>query len=173
MAGVTPRSFAAGMFVASNGPRRGGAAPSMATDAYLDNRHPNWLLAEEFGDVFFVAARGVVLVHRDRAEHIARALGRRPQAAQRAEVIALPVRRADRPATAAIVIGQHQSRRRVACGWLGIVAAAAVFVGALTTPLDDPALVVGSGVALRSGMVIVAGGSWPVGARSMTERPCR
>jgi hypothetical protein len=103
-----------------------GDADEFATDAYLDNRHPNWLLAEEFGDVFFVAARGVVLVHRDRAEHIARALGGGPQAAQRAEVIALPVRRADRPATAAIVIGQHQSRWRVASGWLGIMAGAAV-----------------------------------------------
>jgi hypothetical protein len=30
-----------------------------STDTYLDHRHPNWTLAEEMGDVVFVAARGV------------------------------------------------------------------------------------------------------------------
>ena len=45
------------------------------TNTYLDHRYPNWLLAEEFGDVVFVPARGVVLVHRERAEHITRELG--------------------------------------------------------------------------------------------------
>ena len=44
-------------------------------DQYLDQRHRNWALAEEFGDVIFDYERGVVLVHRVRAEHIARALG--------------------------------------------------------------------------------------------------
>jgi hypothetical protein len=47
----------------------------IATNAYVDHRHRNWVLAEELGDVIFVLARGVVLVHRQRAEHIARALG--------------------------------------------------------------------------------------------------
>jgi hypothetical protein len=45
------------------------------TNTYLDHRYQNWLLAEEFGDVVFVPARGVVLVHRERAEHITRELG--------------------------------------------------------------------------------------------------
>jgi hypothetical protein len=36
-----------------------------------------------------------------------------------------------------------------ACGWLGIMAVAAVFVGALAVPLDDPPLVVALGLALR------------------------
>lgn len=47
----------------------------LARDSYLDNRHRNWVLAEEVGDVVFVPARGVILVHRARAEHIVRALG--------------------------------------------------------------------------------------------------
>ena len=40
----------------------------------LDMRSRNWALAEELGDVVFVSERGVVLVHRERAEHIARML---------------------------------------------------------------------------------------------------
>jgi hypothetical protein len=39
----------------------------------------------------------------------------------------------------------------VACGCLGIVAGAAVLVGALAVPLDDPALVVALMLALRGG----------------------
>jgi hypothetical protein len=47
----------------------------ISTNTNLDRRHRNWLLAEEVGDVVFVAARGVVLVHPERAEHIVRELG--------------------------------------------------------------------------------------------------
>ena len=36
-------------------------------------------------------------------------------------------------------------------GWLGIVAGAAVFVAALTVPLDDPALLLALVLALLSG----------------------
>jgi hypothetical protein len=36
-------------------------------------------------------------------------------------------------------------------GWLGIVAGAAVFVGALAVPLDDPALLPALVLALRGG----------------------
>ena len=41
-------------------------------DQYLDQRHPNWVLAEEFGDVKF--SGDAVFVRRERAEHIVRAL---------------------------------------------------------------------------------------------------
>jgi hypothetical protein len=51
----------------------------VAAEIYLDKRYKNWALAEEFGDVVPVPARGVVLVHRVRAEHIARALGMYPE----------------------------------------------------------------------------------------------
>jgi hypothetical protein len=34
----------------------------VSANTYLDRRYPNWLLAEEFEDVIFVPARGVVLV---------------------------------------------------------------------------------------------------------------
>jgi hypothetical protein len=61
--------------------RSAGEWYEVSTDAHLDQRHRNWALSEEMGDVIFVAARGVVLVHRHRAEHIARALGWRPEAA--------------------------------------------------------------------------------------------
>src|SRR5262245_27183458 len=44
-------------------------------DAYLDHRYQNWILAEDMGDVLFVPDARVVLVHRERAEHIVRALG--------------------------------------------------------------------------------------------------
>ena len=52
---------AASILVAHNHPS--GAATPRAEDG-----------TEELGDVIFVAARDVVLVHRERAEHIARAL---------------------------------------------------------------------------------------------------
>jgi hypothetical protein len=102
----------------------------MATDVYLDHRHRNWLLAEEVGDVVFVAARGVVLVHRDRAEHIARALGWRPEVMVPERTMALPAMtttRAPAPGitTAAklpLVVVTTISRWRSACGWLGILA---------------------------------------------------
>jgi hypothetical protein len=122
-----------------------------ATDTYLDHRHPNWVLAEEFGDVVFVAERDVVLVHRERAEHIVRALGAdREAAALLTEVVAPPTRTL---AAASVAIHQRESRWRSASAWLGILAGAAVFVAALAVPLDDPALVVALMLALRGGRV--------------------
>jgi hypothetical protein len=53
----------------------------------------------------------------------------------------------------------RSTRWRAAFSWLGIVGGAAVFVATLAVSLDDPVLVVGWAGALRSGMVIVAGGS--------------
>jgi hypothetical protein len=41
-------------------------------DQYLVQRHPNWVLAEEFGDVRFSGE--TVFVNRERAEHIAQML---------------------------------------------------------------------------------------------------
>ena len=46
----------------------------LCVDVYLDRRHHNWVLAEDLGDVMFISERGVVLVHRERAEDIAVAL---------------------------------------------------------------------------------------------------
>jgi hypothetical protein len=43
----------------------------------------------------------------------------------------------------------------VILGWLGIQAWAAVFVAALATPLDDPALVVALAVGLRGGRLLL------------------
>jgi hypothetical protein len=135
----------------------------IATDAYLDHRHSNWVLAEELGDVVFVAARGVVLVHRYRAEHIARALGWRPESMVREQMVALPATatiRSPAPgiATAAkvpLVVVKPNSRWREACGWFGVLAGAAVFVVTLAVPLDDPALVVALMLALRGGQFTV------------------
>jgi hypothetical protein len=135
-----------------------------STDAYLDQRHRNWVLAEELGDVVFVAARGVALVHRERAEHIARALGWRPEAMVREQTIALPASTTAPPGIATAtksptVIVKANSRWRDACGWLGIVAGAVVFVGALAAPLDDPAMVMALALGLRGGRLILAVGS--------------
>jgi hypothetical protein len=134
------------------------------TDTYLDRRHPNWILAEELGDVIFVTERRVVLVHRDRAEHIARALGWRPGAMVREQAIALlaitttrqPAPCIAKTATrASVVIVTARSRWRAACGWLGILAGAAVFVAALAVRLDDPALVMALALGLRGGRLIL------------------
>jgi hypothetical protein len=137
------------------------------TDVYLDRRHRNWVLAEELGDVAFVAARGVVLVHRERAEHIARALGQGAGIAVQDHVLALPtpVRSARVDAVRVLRQGAEPERRAViaeasshwptACGWLGIVAGAAVFVAALVLRLDDPALVMALVLGLRGGRLIL------------------
>jgi hypothetical protein len=131
-----------------------------STNTYLDHRHRNWVMAEEFGDVVFVTTRGIVLVHRERAEHIARALGWRPEAIARERAFALSTTPTPSPATGIAtaakvpaVIVNAPSRWRAACGWLGIVAGVTVFVAALAVPLDDPALVVAVMLALRGGQV--------------------
>jgi hypothetical protein len=138
-------------------------------DTYLDQRHPNWVLAEHFGDVIFVTERRVVLVHRDRAEHIARALGWRRQAAVPEQAFALPRTFALPPVTPAppsapvivtavtspIAMVKATSRWRTACGWLGIMAGAAVFVATLALRLDDPALVVALMLGMRGGRLIL------------------
>jgi hypothetical protein len=93
-------------------------------------------------DVFFVTARAVVLIHRDRGEHIVRELG----GALQQPVLALPERQVS-PAAPLLrqstvpdpgaAITTLLPRYRLAYGWLGIFAAAAVFVGVLAVPLDD------------------------------------
>ncbi len=134
------------------------------TNTYLDHRYQNWLLAEEFGDVVFVPARGIVLVHRERAEHITRELG---IVARDARVFASPPRLQPaplpRPRAVAPVhrvplapISSHApSRWGDVRGWAGLVAGAAVFVTALVVPLDDPALVVALLIGVRGGRVIL------------------
>jgi hypothetical protein len=134
------------------------------TNTYLDHRYPNWLLAEEFGDVVFVPARGVVLVHRERAEHIARELG---IVARDAKVFAPPPRLQPAPlprpravaplhrVPVAPISSHAPSRWSDVRGWAGLAAGAAVFVTALVVPLDDPALVVALMIAVRGGRVIL------------------
>ena len=136
-------------------------------DTYLDRRHRNWVLAEEFGDVRF--SGGVVLVDPVRAEHIARAL-RGSDEVLLEEVLALPARTtpgAARPSASSVDgrvrvaeppppdISTARSRWRNILGWLGIIAGAAVFVAALAMPLDDPALVVAVALVMRGGRLIL------------------
>jgi hypothetical protein len=134
------------------------------TDTYLDHRYQNWLLAEEFGDVIFVPARRVVLVHRERAEHITRELG---IVARDAKVFAPPprLRPAPLPRPRAVaplgrvplapIDSQSPSRWDDVRGWAGLVVGAAVFVTTLVVPLDDPALVVALLIGVRGGRVIL------------------
>jgi hypothetical protein len=147
------------------GDRAGPEWQRFPADAYLDHRHRNWVISEELGDVRFVSDAGVVLVHRERAEHIARAL----LGGSNALVRALPARTA--PATArlpsSLVVGHAReaassmeiinarTRWRDILGWLGIVAGAVVFVAALALSLDDPALVVALALELRGGRLIL------------------
>jgi hypothetical protein len=111
------------------------------------------VLAEELGDVVFVADRGVVLVHRERAEHIARALGDRPEAAVQDQAFALPARTSV-PAPEAEPL-PLTSRWRSACGWLGIAAGTMVFMATLVVHLDDPAFVVALMFAVRGGRMLL------------------
>ena len=134
------------------------------TNTYLDHRYQNWLLAEEFGDVVFVPARGIVLVHRERAEHIIRELGIVARDAKvfaslpRLQPAPLPRPRAVAPVhrvPLAPISGHAPSRWGDVRGWVGLVAGAAVFVTALVVPLDDPALVVALLIGVRGGRVIL------------------
>jgi hypothetical protein len=130
------------------------------TDTYLDHRHRNWVLAEELGDVIFIAARGVVLVHRERAEHIARALRAHSEV-----ILTLPTRTFPElrllPPPSAVreveppLIRIPTGRWRGILGWLGIVAGAVVFVAALALSLDDPALIVALAIGMRGGRLIL------------------
>ena len=52
----------------------GGDWQSFPADVYLDHRRRNWIVSEELGDVRCRSRARVVLVHRQRAEHIVRAL---------------------------------------------------------------------------------------------------
>jgi hypothetical protein len=128
-----------------------------AADAYLDARHRNWILSEEFGDVLFVAARGVVLVHRERAQHIAEALGAGRDVARLEgpvpEPMCLPARCAAGPARPSVVA--VTSRWPEMLGTLGILLGAAVLVAALAVPLNDAGLVLGCAVVLRGGPTIL------------------
>ena len=126
------------------------------TDLYLDHRCPNWVLAEEFGDVIFVPSTDVVLVHPERAEHIVQDLLK--------HLRALPARRSPEPArlpsssavghareaAPAVEIVLGRSRWRGVAGWLGVVAGVAIYAVALALQLDDPALLIALAVVARS-----------------------
>jgi hypothetical protein len=82
----------------------GGDWQSFPPDVYLDHRHRNWIISEELGDVRFWSRARVVLVHRQRAEHIVRALlgaadATRPDAVlSRAPMAPIPARLPSIPA---------------------------------------------------------------------------
>ena len=137
--------------------RRLGEWYEIPTDHYLDHRYRNWALAEEYGDVVFVPERGVVLVHRVRAEHIVRALGLYTDKHGPGPLIPVPPRlpRAPAPAPPLVVETKATNRWRDLCGWLGILAGVAVFVAALAVPLDDPALLLASAIVVRGRRLIL------------------
>ncbi len=117
----------------------------------------------------FLPEAGVVLVHRERAEHVVRALGSVTSVVLLEEVLdppppltaPEPVRRP--PPSAAdpsresqpLAAGTRTTRWRDILGWLGIVAGAVVFVAALALRLDDPALVVALMLGMRGGRLIL------------------
>ena len=124
-------------------------------DQYLDQRHRNWVIAEEFGDVRF--SGDTVLVHRERAEHIVRTLLGGRDVLLLEDALALSVRtgvgvmRLPQPQPQPLIIKRSSTRWRDLWGWLGVVAGAAVFVAALAGPLDDSALLLALVLALRGG----------------------
>jgi hypothetical protein len=111
---------------------------------YLDQRHPNWVLAEEFGDVIFFG--DVVFVHRARAEHIVRLLE---------TALALPARtgvgvmRVPPPQPRSLVVARRSICWRDIVDWLGILAGAGVLVASLAVPLNDAAYAVTLALWLR------------------------
>ena len=130
-----------------------------ATDAYLHQRHRNWVLAEEFGDVKF--SGDAVFVHRARAEHIVRTLLGAREVLLLEAALALPASpgvggtRVTPPQPRPLVMKRRGTRWRDIRGWLGILAGAAVFVGALAVPLNDAALLLALVLTLRGGRMIL------------------
>jgi hypothetical protein len=120
---------------------------------YLDQRHPNWVLAEEFGDVIF--SGGVVFVHRARAEHIVRTLLGAREVLLLEAALALPARtgvggtRVTPPQPRPLVMKRRGTRWRDIVDWLGILAGAGVLVASLAVPLDDAAYAVTLALWLR------------------------
>jgi hypothetical protein len=146
------------------------------TDRYLDMRHRNWALAEHRGDVVFASERGVVLVHRERAEHIARTLIGGREVLVLEDALALPVRasvglvRLPPAQPQRLVIPASNIHLRDIVGWLGILAGAAVFIAALAVPLDDTALLLTVAIVLRSGQELLITSSF-AGQHKISYRP--
>jgi hypothetical protein len=125
----------------------------LSVDTYLDRRHRNWVLAEGLGDVVFISERGVVLVHRKRAEGIAAALLGGRDVLMLEDALALPAKTPPEPARRpapppadparvkqSLSADTRTSRWRDIWGWLAIMAGVAVLVTALAVPLDDAGL---------------------------------
>ena len=117
------------------GDRAGPEWQQFAADTYLDQRHRNWVISEELGDVQFVPDARVVLVHRIRAEHVARALGAVDCVLLLEEVVVAPLMPAPAPVrlppppaadpareSQSLAAETGTSRWRDIWGWLGIVA---------------------------------------------------
>ncbi len=109
--------------------------------------------------------RGVVLLHRERAEHIAAALGGGTDVGRLEPVatlpapapVRLPAPSAAAPAPELQLATAGPGIRREVLGWLAIVAGAAVFVSALAIPLADPALLVALVLKVGGGRQILQG----------------
>jgi len=105
-------------------------------------------------------AGDTVLVHRERAEHIARTLLGGRDVLMLDDAVALPTRTRinvvrQPPQAPQPVIEPGRARWRDILGWIGILAGAAVFVAALAVPLDDPALVMALMLGLRGSRQIL------------------
>ncbi len=152
------------------GDRAGPEWQQFAADTYLDQRHRNWVISEELGDVQFVPDARVVLVHRIRAEHVARAFGAVDCVVLLEEVVlappmppSQPLRLPQPPAadpareSQTLAADTRTSRRRDIWGCLGITAGVALLMTALAVPLDDAGLALAAALVVRGGRLIVDG----------------
>ena len=102
-----------------------------------------------------------VFVHRERAEHIARALIGGGDVLVLEDALTLPPRsrvgvtRQSPPQPRPLITERSSTRWRDLGGWLGILAGVAVSVAALVVPLDDSALLLASAIVVRGGRLIL------------------
>lgn len=135
-------------------------------DLYLDQRHPNWVLAEEFGDVKFSGE--VVFVHRERAEHVARTLLGGREVLMLEAALALPARTPPQPLrlpappaagpareSQSLAAETGTSRWRGIWGWFVFLAGAAMLLATLVVPFDDAGLMMAAALVMRGGLTIL------------------
>ena len=133
-------------------------------DVYLDHRRLSWALAEERGDVRCRPTADIVLVHRQRAPHVAEALLGGRDVVVLEEALALPARTPPLPVrlppspaagparkSQSLAADTRTTRLRGIWGSLDIMAGVAVLVAALLVPLDDAGLALAAALVLRGG----------------------